>query len=244
LLRFQSQTQISALPDEMIDSTWEVIMPTIDITNPESTDNSGILSRLKSSLTTYTPIVEEITFGTTNFKTNTRRVRTNWCNVAEDIENYHEANITMFCSAGMLAQYYLSAWKQLVYNSEGEYYNPMSMYKKNIEVFFYGPGNIGIGAAAAAHFTLQGCFPSMQDRFRLSYKDNPQRLMLTQTFKVDKVVYDASYAMQSIAAELITSPTSIVDKAMTVLGGSSSEYNVEDVYGYKKDLTDSISDLF
>ena len=231
-LRFQSALAIEALPDDMVDNQWEVIMPKLDIANPYSQAEGGILSMFTSALTSYQPIVESITFGVTNFKTNTRRVRTMWCNVPEDIENYHDVNITMFCSANMLTQYYLSAWRQLVYNSEGEYYNPMSVYKKNIEVYFYGPGNIGTSMTAAAHFTLQGCFPAQQSNYQLDYKDDPQRLRITATFKVDKVVYAGSNARVAMATELVTSPTSIVDKAITTFTNNGSNYSVTDTYGY------------
>ena len=39
----------------------------------------------------------------------------------------------MFCSAGMMTQYYLETWKRLVFNPYGEYYNPGNIYKKNID---------------------------------------------------------------------------------------------------------------
>lgn len=237
MLRFQSALSINALPDEAIDSAWEVVMPKIDIANPYSgiSTNASLLTKFTSGLTSYQPIVESISFGVTNFKTQTRRVRTMWCNVPEDIENYHDVNITMFCSANMLTQYYLSAWRQLVYNSEGEYYNPMSIYKKNIEVYIYGPGNVSldvVGITAAAHFTLQGCFPANQQNYQLEYRDDPQRLRITATFKVDKVVYDGSSANKAMITELVTSPTSVVDKALTTLTNSSSNYSTTDVYGY------------
>lgn len=242
MLRYQSAAMIQALPDDFVDNQWEVILPSLDLVDPlgSAEKSEGLLGTVLSSVgsffSSYTPIVEEIVFGVTNFKTNSRRVRTMWCNVPEDIENYGDVTITFFVSSGMLTQYYLSAWRKLVYNADGEYYYPMSIYKKNIEVFLYGPGNIGTEATAVAHFTLQGCFPSTQERFRLSYKDDPQRLRITQTFKVDKVVYDMTTAKKAIAMELITSPTALVDKAVTkvtsLLGGGPSEYSTSDVYGY------------
>lgn len=236
-LRFQSAVQISALPDEAIDSTFEVILPKIDIANPYSSAGTGsgigaVMSMFTSGLTSYQPIVEEIVFGVTNFKANTRRIRTMWCNVPEDIQNYHDASITFFVSANMLTQYYLAAWRSLVYNEEGEYYNPMSVYKKNIEVFVYGPGNVGIPGIAAAHFTLQGCWPVSQDNYRFEYKDSPQRMRITAQFKVDKVIYNGATATTAMISELVTSPTSILDKATTALFNESSNYNVYDTYGY------------
>lgn len=232
-LRFQTAMQVEALPDEAIDSTFECIMPKIDIANPYSSiAGGGLLSMFSSSLTSYQPIVEEIVFGVTNFKTNTRRVRTMWCNVPEDIENYHDASITFFVSANMLTQYYLAAWRSLVYNEEGEYYNPMSVYKKNIEVFIYGPGNVNIPGIAAAHFTLKGCWPATQDNYRLEYKDDPQRMRITAQFKVDKVMYNGMTAKTAMLSELVTSPTSILDKATTMLFNESSNYSTYDTYGY------------
>ena len=236
-LRFQTAPQVQALPDEAIDSTFECIMPKIDIANPYGNLASNgalgaVMNMFTSALTTYQPIVEEIVFGVTNFKTNTRRVRTMWCNVPEDIQNYHDASITFFVSANMLTQYYLAAWRSLVYNEEGEYYNPMSVYKKNIEVFVYGPGNIGISGIAAAHFTLKGCWPATQDNYRFEYKDEPQRMRITAQFKVDKVVYNGMTARTAMVAELATSPTSILDKATTLLFNESSNYSTFDTYGY------------
>lgn len=231
-LRFQSQLQVSNLPDEALENQFEVIMPKIDCINAwnsVSTGLSGIFST--STLTSYQPIVEEINFGVRNFKTNNRRVRTGWCNVPEDIEQYKDVSITMFCSAGMLTQYYLAAWKSLMFDSDGEYYNPMQFYKKNIEVFFYGPGNVGIEAAATAHYTLQGCFPYSQENFKLKYASEPQRLRITQTFKVDKIVFDTTTAKSSIIQELATSPLSILDNVTTSLTNSANgAYNVADVY--------------
>lgn len=236
-LRFQSAAQVEALPDEAINSTFEVLMPKIDIANPYSSIAGGgalggLMNMFTSGLTSYQPVVEEIVFGVTNFKTNTRRVRTMWCNVPEDIQNYHDASITFFVSANMLTQYYLAAWRSLVYNEEGEYYNPMSVYKKNIEVFVYGPGNIGISGLAAAHFTLKGCWPASQDNYRFEYKDDPERMRITAQFKVDKVVYNGTTATTAMVTELVTSPTSIVDKAITTLFNEGSNYSTFDTYGY------------
>lgn len=223
---------VEALPDEMIDSTWEVLMPKLNIVDPYAGENSGILGYIGNAVNTYQPIVEAINFGVTNFKTNTRRVRTGWCNVPEDIQNYQMVNITMFCSANMLTQYYLAAWKRLVYDADGEYYNPMSIYKKNIEVYMYGLGNIGIEGLASIHFTLQGCFPTNQEAYKLEYKSEPQRFRVSQNFAVDKVVFDSSVAQQAIITELVTSPTSVVDKAMTTLFNSGSNYSIDQTYGY------------
>lgn len=259
-LRFQSAAEIEALPDTQIESSWEVIMPSINLLDPigsMSGYDGSLWDKIKTFgsnwFSAYTPIVEEIVFGVTNFKTNTRRVRTGWCNVPEDIQNYHDVSITFFVSAGMLTQYYLSAWRQLVFNAEGEYYYPMSVYKKNIEVFFYGPGNIGLQSLATVHFTLQGCFPASQQPFQLMYKDDPKRLRISANFKVDKVVYDYSTTKKAVIEELVTSPTEIVDKTINslnnLLGAGSSQYNVEGTYGFttsnneSNPITDTLSNF-
>lgn len=224
-LRFQSQLLIDCLPDEQLENQFEVIMPTLPLL---SKANSGLLGAV--GLDSYTPIVEEITFGVKNFTTDTRRVRTGWCNVPADIENYKDIVITFFCSSGMLTQYYLAAWKSLVFDEDGEYYNPMHVYKKNIEVFFYGPGNVGAVVPPVAHYTLYGCFPYSQDLYKLKYESEPKRLRITQSFKCDKIVADYSLAKSSIIAETVTSPTSIVDKAITGLTSDPVGYKFEDVY--------------
>lgn len=237
MLRFQSQLQVSAIADEAIDNAFEVVLPTLSLISSNQTvdENSwtslmGIANNL--GITSYTPIVENISFGVRNFKTTTRRVRTGWCNVPEDIENYHDVAITMFCSTGMLTQYYLNAWRRLIFNDAGEYYNPMSVYKKNIEVYFYGPGNIGITGpgTCAAHYTLKGCFPYGQEDYKLQYSENPKRVTITAKFKIDKIVADGSYKVAAMAAEMITSPTSIVDKATSALFSSDNNYSVLDTY--------------
>lgn len=225
-LRFQSQLLIDSLPDEQLENQFEVIMPTLSLLNKE--DSNAFMSF--TNLDSYTPIVEEITFGVKNFTTDTRRVRTGWCNVPADIENYKDVIITFFCSSGMLTQYYLAAWKSLIFDEDGEYYNPMQTYKKNIEVFFYGPGNVGAVVPPVAHYTLYGCFPYSQDIYKLRYESEPKRLRLTQYFKCDKIVADSNLAKSSIIAETITSPTSLVDKAITSLTGSTEEYNFKNVY--------------
>lgn len=235
MLRFQSQLQVSALADEAIDSSFEVVMPTLSLYNNGPMDDTwGTLMGLTNNLgiTSYTPIVEQITFGMRNFKTNTRRVRTGWCNVPEDIDNYHDVVITMFCSTGMLTQYYLNAWKRLMFDSNGEYYNPMTVYKKNIHLYIHGAGNIGVSAmgTSSAHYILKGCFPYRQDDYKYQYSDNPKRVTITANFKVDKVVMDTSYKTAALAVETITSPTSIVDRATSALFSSADDYKVLNTY--------------
>jgi hypothetical protein len=247
MLRFQSHLQIDNLPDEQLQNQFEVIMPTLNLSDDTFSSSIGqrddhgnpigllgkaadFVVNTANAMTSYTPIVEEIVFGTRAFKTETRRLRTGWINIPSDIENYHDVSITMFCSAGMLTQLYLAKWKGLIFNEEGEYFYPMNNYKKNIEVFFYGPGNIIGAMEPVAHWTLKGCFPTLQQDFKLSYDKN-ERLRMTQTFKVDKVVSKAATAKKAITAELVTSPTSVVD-ALTnkVFGKGTSTYSVEDTY--------------
>lgn len=235
-LRFQSQLQIDSIPDSQLENQFEVIMPTLSLLADKSsnwTSISGILN--KTGLSDYTPIVEEITFGVKNFTTDTRRVRTGWCNVPADIENYRDVVITFYCSSGMLIQYYLAAWKNLIFNSDGEYYNPMKVYKKNIEVYFYGAGNLGAIVPEAAHYTLKGCFPYSQEVYKLSYSNEPQRLRVTQSFKVDAIVADSNNAKSSIISETITSPMNALGNIASnvvgsLFGSEEAGYSPEDVY--------------
>lgn len=235
-LRFTSQLNIDNLPDEQLDNQFEVIMPSIDISFSETT--LGLFKQLEtmSSWYSYTPIVEEIVFGTRNFTTDSRRVRTGWFNVPNDIEKFHEAKITMFCPASMITQYYLEAWKKLIFNDQGEYYYPFSHYKKNIEIYIYGPmGNTaGItNLIPECHITLQGCFPFSQKDYEFEYKEDPKRLRILATFNVDNVKIDTSVGKNALNREFITSPTSILDKGLSMLN-SSSTYDIETTYGGKR----------
>lgn len=243
MLRFQSQLQIDSLPDEQIENQFEVIMPTLYLNDDNArqaldgkwTTVSGIWNNIKSAasnaLYSYTPIVEEITFGVRNFGTNTRRVRTGWCNVPDDIQNYTDVNITFFCSSGMLVQYYLESWKKLIFDDAGEYYNPMRMYKKDIEVYFTGPGAINTSWTSSAHYSLKGCFPYEQDTYKLAYTNDPKRLTLTARFKMDKIVFDSDMKTKAIVTELATSPLSIAGKALDgLLGPGDTRSNITDIY--------------
>jgi len=277
MLRFTSALQVQALPDEQLDDRFEVIMPSLNINNYQDLDKdagatstttekksiwSEGLEKLTSSDTwsnftgiKYTPIVEEIVFGTMNFKTDTRRIRTGWYNIPTDIENYKEVSITMFCSAGMLTQYYLETWKRMVFNPYGEYYNPGSFYKKNIEIFFEGLASapsfdlIGGGDTwqHSMHVTLVGCFPSMQDSYKLSYSADPKRLRLTQKFKVDKVLFDMTKGKIQVAARtdlLGSSGSNLVDSfSSTLAATANSTYDIQEVYnataGQKRSFFDN-----
>lgn len=255
MLRFTSALQVQAIPDEQLDDRFEVIMPTLKIGDYENAENknlegeSGLWSKLESSVLqsfgidienkTYSPIVEEIVFGTLNYKTDTRRVRTGWYNIPSDIENYKEVSITMFCSAGMLTQYYLEMWKRLVFNPYGEYYNPGSVYKKNIEIYFEGLGSApsldlmsNNTVQHSMHVTLIGCFPYMQDPYKLSYSADPKRLRITQRFKVDKVLIDMDKIRTATLTDTIgTVGSSVIDDAMsTIMSTAGTKYDMKDVY--------------
>lgn len=244
MLRFQSALQVDYLADEATDDRFEVIMPQLNLINYANNRAScdctcGSLSFGKLwnkfanvvGLGTYQPVVEEINFKPLAFKTETRRVRTGYYNVASDIEQYGDVRITMFCDANMLTQYYLSAWRAMMFNSDGEFYYPAAVYKKNIDVYVYGPGNVQAEELATCHFILMGCFPSSQDNYKFAYSMKPNRLTITQTFKVDKVVFDSSKAYSSIIESVATSPSSLVDQAITnLLTNGGTAYSVNNVY--------------
>lgn len=244
MLRFQSALQVDYLADEATDDRFEVIMPKLDLLNYSnnrascncrcSSLNFGTLWDKFSSivgLSSYQPVVEEISFKPLSFKSETRRVRTGYYNVPSDIEQYGDVTVTMFCDANMLTQYYLSAWRAMMFNGTGEFYYSGSVYKKNIDVYIYGPGNIQAESLATCHFILMGCFPSSQENYKLAYSMEPKRLTLTQTFKVDKVVFDSSNAYSSIMQNTIASPSSLVDKAITnLLINGGTAYSINNVY--------------
>ena len=235
-LRLQSQLTLDSLSDPQLESSFEVVMPTLKIGSTEESTKTNLfgleLGNVLSELAgkDYTPIVEEITFGTLSFGSDARRVRTGWLNVPKDIQNYPEVKITMYCSNGMLTQYYLETWKHLVFNEDGEYYNQANEYKKNIEVYFYGPGNVGAGMPLAAHYTLVGCFPTKQKEYGLKYSGSPQRLRLTQSFKMDKILFDMNLMKSSIIEELVSAPLTIADRAISSLSDAPSTYKLNETY--------------
>jgi len=244
MLRFQTGLQVDYIADEATDDRFEVIMPKLDLLNYSSNRAScncscsslslGSLWDKFSSivgLTSYQPIVEEISFRPLAFKSETRRVRTGYYNVPSDIEQYGDVTVTMFCDANMLTQYYLSAWRAVMFNQTGEFYYPASLYKKNIDVYIYGPGNIQAEVLATCHFILMGCYPSSQDNYKFRYSMDPKRLTITQTFKVDKVVFDDVNAYSSIIQNTVTSPSSLVDRAITnLLTNGGTAYSINNVY--------------
>lgn len=244
-LAFASQLQVDNLPDEQLNDQFEVIMPSLYLDGSDKKER-GFFGKVFASASglKYSPVVEEITFNSKTFKTDTRRVRTGWFNVPSDIENYKDVSITMFCPNSMLTQYYLEAWRNMIYNKEGEYYYPASNYKKNIEIYIYGAGGSTMsGLTYSMHYTLKGCFPYQQSDFKFVYSDNPKRLTITANFKVDAVVVDSSSLTRSLITNAITNPTSILDNVISGISNSSA-YTLEDTYGdtVDKSLVNSITD--
>lgn len=229
-LRFTSQLCIDNLPDEQLNNQFEVVMPEINLVPLQRTGNNlGIFSK---DIYNYQPIVEEITFGHKNFALDTRRIRTGWYGVPKDIEKIHDVKITMFCPASMETQYYLEAWRRKIFNEEGEYYYPGEYYKKNIEVYMYGPGGVGlknIFGLEKFHLTLQGCFPFAEKDFEFEYTDDPKRFRILATFNVDNIKIDRSTIKQAIIEGVTASPTSVLDKILT--GEDTSEYTTGGTYG-------------
>ena len=225
-LRFASQLCIDNLPDEQLNDQFEVIMPALSL------DADSKASFFGQKLYSYQPIVEEITFGHRNFALDTRRVRTGWFGVPKDIERYHEAKITMFCPASMDTKYYLEAWRKLIFNDEGEYYYSFNNYKKNIDIYIYGPGsNLGnLLGLQKCHITLQGCFPYSEKDWEFEYSDDPKRFRVLATFNVDNVKIDTTVAKQAMLEGMITSPTSMLDKALSAIT-SSTTYSIGETYG-------------
>jgi len=252
-LRFASQLCIDNLPDEQLNDQFEVIMPELNIAPLQRTGKALYGSTpgfFGNSIYNYQPIVEEITFGHKNFVLDTRRVRTGWIGVPKDIEKIHDVKITMFCPASMATHYYLNAWRRLIFNEEGEFYYPVSNYKKNIDIFIKGPISNSllkmVGVDTDCHITLQGCFPYMEKDFEFEYTDNPKRFRILATFNVDNVKYDFKSAKQALSTELISSPTSMIDKAITSLGGggTNSTYDINETYGGRGNTKSSITNGF
>jgi hypothetical protein len=231
-LRFTSQLCIDNLPDEQLNNQFEVIMPAINIIpGREDSALNKITGFFSNTIYTYQPIVEEVIFGHKNFQLDTRRVRTGWFGVPKDIEKFHEVKLTMFCPASMETQYYLEAWRRLIFNEKGEYYYPFSKYKKNIEIYMYGPGGslTDLLGLQKYHVTLQGCFPYQEKDWELEYADDPKRFRILATFNVDNVKVDTTVAQNSVIEGMITSPTSMLDKVLS--GEGVSEYSIGETYG-------------
>jgi len=82
----------------------------------------------------------------------------------------------------------------------------------------------------AAHYTLVGCFPTSQTPYSLKYSSNPRRLTLTQTFKMDKILFDMNLSKSSIIEELVGAPLTIADRAISSLSDAPSTYTLNKVY--------------
>ena len=249
-LRFTSQLNVDNLPDEQLNDQFEVIMPELEIDyvprdNPDPSKGEGLGNRTFWSSVTgmkYRPIVEEITFGFKNFSTDTRRIRTGWYNVPRDIESYHDVKITMFCPNTMETQHYLEAWRRLIFNDAGEYYNSFLLYKKNIDVFVYGPGGTGVVGNTLglvgnflntkSHYTLQGCFPYKEQDFELQYTDDPKRLRILAWFKVDSIKCEIPTTNLGSA---LSSPSAMIGNVLSGLTslGASKLYDIDATYGGK-----------
>lgn len=220
-LRFRSQLSIDMMPDEQIDNRWEVIMPKMNL----PTGIGGINYP-------YYPIVESIHFAPLGFKNSTNiRAITTYYNMPVDKEDAKEANITMFCDTGMLAQYYIQAWKDLIFNQDHEFYYYPWQYKRDITVLFFGVG----GAVPTARFLLKGCYPITQSDFELQYTRDPKRLRITQKFNVDRVIADSKYITSSVISTFtagnplgIISDTQLAASTERAYGNSG----VQEDFGY------------
>lgn len=182
-LRFRTQLQVDMMPDEQVDNRWEVVMPKMNLQ----------LGELR--VYPYYPIVESIHFAPLGFK-NSANVRavTTYYNIPIDKEDAKEANITFFCDTGMLIQYYIQTWKDLMFNQEHEFYYYPWQYKRDIYVLFYGYG----GTTPTAKYILKGCYPITQSDFELQYSRDPKRLRITQKFNVDRVITDTKTMTKSL----------------------------------------------
>lgn len=202
MLKFNGPSSLLYLPDEAIESTFEVLMPSLDLSQVNGVKEqkgfglkkeASLMDNLKSigktlgtNLLTnryYTPIVEAIDFEPLQkFKTENTRVRDMYMTAPVDQEKPADAKITLFCSSALTAYYYLACWHNLIYDRKNECYNAAGEYKRNIIVYYYGHDDI-----ATAEFTLKGCFPKDFPRFGLNY-EKPERLQMTVTFNVDRIV--------------------------------------------------------
>ena len=221
-MRFQTAFQVENLPDEQNNAAFEVIMPTLKLYS----DKRSFIPM------DYCPVVLEIEFTPRAFKTETRRVRTGWLNFAVDLENMSTAGLTFYCSQNMLTQYYLDTWSNLIFNKDGEYFNGMSNYKKDIEVYFYGAGNLGVSeVSASAHFTLKGAFPVKQRSYSMAYSKDPKRLTISADFAYDRLYIDPKYAKKGITAELITSGgMSAISSLLNSNSVNETVYDLNDLY--------------
>lgn len=238
--KFRSQLQIDLIPDEALANRFEVDMPTMyitdrskrvdekDVTENQQFRNDYGISKLGYP---YSPIVEEISFAPRGFSTSPQRVRTGWYKVPTDVEEIKDVTMTFFVSQGMLTQYYLTEWKKLIFNTEGEYYYPGWVYKKNIKVTFWGASTV----VPVALMYLEGAFPKTQEDYKLSYNQFNQRLTLTAVFSVDNIKIKTSYIYPACASEIISGPVGaigdIARNGLSSILGTSEEYDILTQFG-------------
>lgn len=200
------------MPDEQLDNRWEVVMPRFDV-----------------DFLPYTPIVESIHFAPLGFKNSTdNRAVTNYYNVPIDKDDSRDANITFFCDTGMMAQYYISEWKSMVFNQEHEFYYYPWQYKRDIYVYFFGAGS----AVPVARFVLKGCYPITQSDYELQYSRDPKRLRITQKFNVDRVMMDNKLRIAAIMSTMAAgNPLGIAsDIAINAIGGYNGNGDVNEIF--------------
>lgn len=251
--KFQTAVQVENIADEQNDAAFEVIMPEMDLyklfpktSNTTTTENKTDVnasdktenSDSKPKTKYWSPIVEEISFTPRSFKTTTGRIRSQWLNFVADLENMQNARITMFCSQNMLTEYYLLAWNNLIYNQEGEYFNGVNYYKRDIEVYLHGSAISSLTSVvvnddhtmATARFTLKGAFPIKQDSFKLKYSKDPKRLTISADFVYDRLVPDEKLAKSAIWSETI-STLGLSNLSDWIFGGNgTNKYNISDNY--------------
>ena len=218
-LRFRTQLQVDMMPDEQVDNRWEVVMPKMRL---ESKTLWGLGYP-------YYPIVESIHFAPLGFKNSTNiRAITTYYNIPIDKEDAKEANITFYCDTGMLVQYYIQAWKDLIFNQEHEFYYYPWQYKRDIYVLFYGYG----GTIPTAKYILKGCYPITQSDFELQYSRDPKRLRITQKFNVDRVITDTKTMTKSLLSTFVSgNPLGIVSDTV-VAEAQDQIYNGGEFFGF------------
>lgn len=170
--RFRSQLNVDNIQDPFIGNLWEVIMPELNISYFVPGNNK------------YRPIVEEITFAPLGFEnSNNIRAITTYYNVPVDKQDAKEANITMYCENDMKAQYYIEAWREMIFNREHEFYYSPWQYKRDIIISMYSHSE----TTPVLQYFLKGCYPLLQQDITLKYSRTPDRLTMTQKFNVDRV---------------------------------------------------------
>lgn len=177
-MKFRSQLQVDNIDDPFIANLWEVILPELDI-------SMYVNSSISNNTAKYAPIVEEITFAPLGFENSTDiRAITTYYNIPLDKKDAKEANISLYCENDMKAQYYLKAWREMMFNEEHEFYYEPWQYKRDIIVNFYGLSS----ETPVIQYYLKGAYPILQDDITLKYSRTPNRFIITQKFNVDRVI--------------------------------------------------------